>query len=159
MKVIILSDSHGCFGALQKVVIKESPFDLMIHLGDGIEEGLRLKLIKDFNFDAVTGNNDPRDVYPMNLILKFGRYRCFFTHGDFYKVNNNLDNLVSAAKKAKVAIAFYGHTHHYSDLEYKGLRIVNPGTICQYLNNCPSYVVMEITQGKLFINRVNLLEM
>jgi putative phosphoesterase len=155
-KAVILSDSHGSFGVLQKIVARETPFDLLIHLGDGVEEGLRLKLLTEFNFDAVAGNNDPRDAFPVNLILKFGHYRCFFTHGHSYQVTDNLDGLVAAAKKEKAMIAFFGHTHYYSDQVYKGVRLVNPGTVCRYLNPNPYYAVMSIQQEKLCINRVDL---
>jgi phosphoesterase, MJ0936 family len=156
MKVIIVSDSHGSFGDLQKIIVRETPFDLLIHLGDGIEELLRLKLMKDFNLDGVTGNNDPRDVFPTHLVLKLGHYPCFFTHGHLYQVTDHLDSLVAAAKKEKVAIAFYGHTHCYNDQEYKGVRLVNPGTVCRYLNKRPSYAVMLIEQRRLSINRIDL---
>ncbi|HBF37528.1 MAG TPA: hypothetical protein DDW50_09435 [Firmicutes bacterium] len=159
MKVIMVSDSHGSFGVLQKIVAKETPFDLLIHLGDGIEEILRLKLMKDFNLDAVAGNNDPRDYFPDHLIMKFGAYRCFMTHGQLYEVDDGLDQLVAAAKREKAAIAFYGHTHEYSDQLYKGVRVINPGTICSYLNKCPSYLTIAIENRELLIKRVDLKEL
>ena len=156
MKAIILGDSHGNLGVLQRIIDREAPFDLLFHLGDGIEDGLRLKLIKDFNFDAVNGNNDPRDAFPLETVIKFGRYRCFFTHGHYYQVNDQLDQMVNAAKKERAAIVFYGHTHHYSDQQYKGVRLVNPGTVCRYLNKIPSYLSLEVKQGDLLIQKVDL---
>lgn len=156
MKVIILGDSHGNMGVLQKIISREAPFDLLFHLGDGVEDGLRLKLSKDFNFDAVTGNNDPRDAYPLETTLKLGHYRCFFTHGHIYQVHDGLERLVKAVKKEKAAIAFYGHTHRFSDQQYKGVRLLNPGTICMYLDKRPSYILLEIEQGELLIRKVEL---
>ncbi len=156
MKVVMVSDSHGSFGVLQKVVVKETPFDLLIHLGDGIEEILRLKLMKDFNLDAVAGNNDPRDYFPDYLIMKLGLYRCFITHGQLYQINDNFDQLVAAAKREKATIAFYGHTHEYNDQLYKGIRLINPGTICSYLNHCPSYITIETQNRELIIKKVDL---
>jgi putative phosphoesterase len=156
MKVVIVSDSHGSFGVLQKIVARETPFDLLIHLGDGIEEVLRLKLLKDFNLDAVAGNNDPKDYFPDQLTLKLGPYRCFMTHGQLYEVNDNLDQLVEAAKREKATIAFYGHTHQYNDQLYKGIRLINPGTICSYLNCRPTYLTIEIHNRELIITKVEL---
>lgn len=156
MKAVMVSDSHGCFGVLQKIVERETPFDVLIHLGDGIEEILRLKLTKDFNLDAVAGNNDPRDYFPDHLTMKLGPYRCFMTHGQLYSVNDNFDQLVTAAKREKATIAFYGHTHAYHDQFYKGVRLINPGTICSYLNHCPTYITIEIKNRELAITKIDL---
>jgi uncharacterized protein len=156
MKIVILSDSHGSFGVIQKIVTREEPFDLLIHLGDGVEDLLRLQKIKACNFDAVAGNNDPVDSYPAHVMLKLGGYRFFLTHGHHYRVNDNLNQLFAAAKKEKSAFVFYGHTHSFADRVFKGIRFLNPGTVCTYLNKSLTYLIVEITDRNLQIKKVDL---
>jgi predicted phosphodiesterase len=68
MKLIIVSDSHGSFGGLKKIVEREAPFNLLLHLGDGLEELARLGRIIDFQYDGVNGNNGPLfRAYPSTL--------------------------------------------------------------------------------------------
>jgi putative phosphoesterase len=149
MKVIILSDSHGSFGTLKKIVEFEQPFDLLIHLGDGLEDLVKLSRIMEFNFDGVNGNGDPREMYPANLTLKLGGQICFFTHGHDYGVNHGIDQLVAAARKHKARYVFFGHTHQAFREEIKGLEIINPGSICYYLSPKPTYIRWEIENNQL----------
>lgn len=149
MKVIILSDSHGSFGTLKKIVEAERPFDLLIHLGDGLEDLVRLSRIIEFSFDGVNGNSDPLEMYPQNLTLNLGGQICFFTHGDHYGVNRGTDQLAAAAKKNKARYAFFGHTHQAFREQVKGLEVINPGSICSYLSPKPTYIRWEIEHSQL----------
>ncbi|MGE5582017.1 MAG: metallophosphoesterase family protein [Bacillota bacterium] len=153
MKIVVISDSHGDFAALKRVVAKEEPFELLIHLGDGLEDGFRLRRIKEFNLDGVNGNNDPGDLFPEKLILKLGGKICFFSHGDQYQVHNGLDLLWQAAGGEKADLVFYGHTHRFEDRVFKGKRFFNPGTICSYLNREPSYLLLEVGPAELNVEK------
>lgn len=144
MKVIIVSDSHGCFGVLKKIVTLEQPFHQLIHLGDGLEDLQRLSRIVEFRFDGVNGNGDPPGMYPEDLSLNLGGRVCFFTHGHNYGVNQGVDQLVSAAKKHQARFAFFGHTHQASRKLISGIEIFNPGSICTYLSPNPTYIRWEI---------------
>ena len=144
MKVIIVSDSHGSFGVLKKIVEQELPFDLLIHLGDGLEDLGRLGRIMEFNYDGVNGNGDPPGMYPGELTLKIGGRVCFFTHGHHFGVHQDLGPLVAAVRKQKARYAFFGHTHQAFQGLQNGVAIYNPGTICSYLSSQPSYLRWEI---------------
>jgi putative phosphoesterase len=155
MKVIILSDSHGSFGTLKKIVESERPFDLLIHLGDGLEELLRLSRIVEFRFDAVNGNGDPAGMYPLELTLNLGGQICFFTHGHHYGVNQGVSQLVAAAKKNKARYAFFGHTHQAFREQIKGVELLNPGSICFYLSPKPAYIRWKIERNELLFRQIN----
>jgi putative phosphoesterase len=155
MKVIILSDSHGSFGALKKIVESERPFDLLIHLGDGLEDLLRLSRMVDFQFDGVNGNGDPPGMYPVDLTLNLGGHICFFTHGHHYGVHQGFGRFVAAAKKNKARYAFFGHTHQPFQEPVKGIQVFNPGSICFYLSPSPSYIRWEVGVDKPLRKQLN----
>ncbi len=143
MKVIILSDSHGNFAALKKVVVHESPFDLLVHLGDGLEDVMRLRRVLDFSFDGVNGNNDPRGMYPDSLTLKLGTKTWFICHGHHYGVNRGLEELIKAAQENKAKVAFFGHTHQPFRERIKHIELINPGSVCFYHSHQPTYITWD----------------
>lgn len=153
MKLIIASDSHGSMGMLKQIILREQPFDLFLYLGDGVEDLLRLHQSFDFKFDAVGGNSDPPGMYPEELLLKFGRIQCLFTHGHHYQVHQGGATLVQVAKKNRAAYVFYGHTHQASDETLHGIRLLNPGTVCLYLNPEPSYISWNTLTGEILFHK------
>lgn len=153
MKLIIVSDSHGSMGILKQIFLREQPFDLFIHLGDGVEDLQRLKPSLDFKFDAVNGNSDPPGMYPEELILQFDRIKCLFTHGHHQQVHQGGAALVQAAKKNRVKYVFYGHTHRASDETLHGFRLINPGTVCFYLNPTPTYISWNTATREILFHK------
>jgi putative phosphoesterase len=163
MKLIIVSDSHGNMGVLKQIILREQPFDRFIHLGDGLEDLLRLQRSLhalagvDFNgdaiFEAVNGNSDPPGMYPEELLLKFGRINCFFTHGHRYQVHQSLAPLVRATKQNRARYVFYGHTHQASDETLHGIRLINPGTVCFYLSPEPTYISWDTATGEILFHQ------
>jgi len=143
MKLIIVSDSHGGFGVLKKIVALEQPFDRLIHLGDGMEDLQRLIRIMEFRFDGVNGNTDPPGMYPPELTVNFDGHICFFTHGHHYGVHQGVERLASAARNHKARYAFFGHTHQSFQKRLRGIKIYNPGSICTYLSLIPTYIRWE----------------
>ncbi len=154
MKVVIVSDSHGNLGVLKRIVQREAPFDLLFHLGDGIEEALRLQKLVGFNLDGVEGNNDIKGVFPTALTLRLGEKRCFFTHGHLDEVGRNLTLLAAHTRESKADLVFFGHTHHFCDQVHKGVRLLNPGSVCEYLSRGAAYLVLRLEGKELKIEKV-----
>ncbi|MGE5606338.1 MAG: YfcE family phosphodiesterase [Bacteroidota bacterium] len=154
MKVVIVSDSHGNMGVLKRIVLREEPFDLLFHLGDGIEEALRLQKLIGFNLDGVEGNNDIKGIFPTWFSSKFGKINCFFTHGHLFEVNRDFSLLVSQARKLRADLAFFGHTHHYYDGVQKGIRLLNPGSVCSYFSKETAYLVLKAEDRHVKIEKV-----
>lgn len=156
MKVVIVSDSHGNLGVLKRIVKREEPFDLMFHLGDGIEDALKLQKLIGFNLDGVEGNNDIKGQFPTSLVLKFGKKRCFFTHGHLFDVTRGLSLLIAQARNLKAALAFFGHTHRFHDSFQKGIRLLNPGSACNHLTKEAGYLVLVTEGNNLKIERISI---
>ncbi|NLW48074.1 MAG: YfcE family phosphodiesterase [Firmicutes bacterium] len=153
MKVVIVSDSHGNIGVLKRIVKQEEPFDLLFHLGDGIEDSLRLRRLVGFNVDGVEGNNDLKGQFPTSLVLKIGKRRCLFTHGHLFDVGHDLSILVGQARIEKAALVFFGHTHRFHDSILKGVRLLNPGSVCNYFTKEAGYLVLVMEKNNLSIER------
>lgn len=107
MKIVIVSDSHGNVGVLKQIVKREEPFDLLFHLGDGIEDAIRLQKLIGFNLDGVEGNNDIKGQFPTSLVLRFGKKQCLFTHGHLFNVNRDLSSLIAEARISKATLVFF----------------------------------------------------
>ena len=58
MKVGVVSDSHGNFNALEKVVAQMAAVDVIFHLGDYIEDGLYLRTLTNAPIHIIKGNMD-----------------------------------------------------------------------------------------------------
>ncbi|NLY74977.1 MAG: YfcE family phosphodiesterase [Firmicutes bacterium] len=154
MKVVIVSDSHGNFGVLKRIAEREMPFDLMFHLGDGIEEAVRVQQLIGFNLDGVEGNNDVKGIFPASLTLGFGKKRCLFTHGHLFEPRRDLSLLAAYAKQSRADLVFFGHTHQYYDGIVKGVRLLNPGSVCSHLTKEAAYLLLKVDEKGLKIEKV-----
>ena len=84
-------------------------------------------------------------------IVEVGNNKIFATHGHDYGVDYNIDTLCSVAESNGCNIAMYGHTHVPDNSIYKGMYVVNPGSVSRprQLNRKPTYGVMKVdAEGK-----------
>lgn len=150
MKVIIFSDSHRSLFFLEKVLKKEEPVDMLFHLGDIEGQDEQLTTLAGCPCEFVSGNCDFYTKLPRTKVVELCGHTIFMTHGHTYSVNFREDTLLLAARENGADIAMYGHTHVPSINQYDGITVVNPGSITlpRQLNQIPSYMVMEIEEGK-----------
>ena len=134
MKILIVSDTHRRDGNLREIIEKQSPFDMLIHLGD--TEGSEAYFKEWVNNDncvirVVRGNND-------------------FFHGHMYGVSFELETIKEEARARKADIVMFGHTHK-PHLEYceDGLVVLNPGSLSypRQDGRKPSYMLMELDRN------------
>lgn len=148
MKVLIVSDTHGRDENLKKVVEMTEPFDCMIHLGDveGSEEYIRGMVSCPVRM--VSGNNDFFSELPRELEFEIGKYRVLITHGHYYYVSLNTDEIRRQARTRGIDIVMFGHTHKpYLD-QKNGITVLNPGSLSypRQSGRCPSYIWMELDE-------------
>ena len=89
MKILIVSDTHRRDGNLREIIEKQSPFDMLIHLGD--TEGSEAYFKEWVNNDncvirVVRGNNDFFSQTDREKEISIGKYRAFLNHGHMYGV-------------------------------------------------------------------------
>lgn len=149
MKVLIVSDTHGSHGNLEKVLEREKPLDMLIHLGD-VEGGEDyIEAIADCQTHIVAGNNDFFSDLPREEEFFVGGSHIFITHGHYYYVSMNENRLKEEARGRGADLVMYGHTHRPAFSRENGLTVLNPGSIA-----CPrqegrraTYMVMEMSGG------------
>lgn len=131
MKIAFLGDTHknkyGISLALKK--IKELEANMIIHLGDCVDD---IEIIKtDFNGEVlgVVGNCDCTSRFPNNQIIDINGKKIFFTHGDLYGVKNSLSSILYKGEELEADIILFGHTHIMLSEEIDGIRLMNPGSI------------------------------
>lgn len=153
MKILVVSDTHRRDGNLRAIIEKQSPFDMLIHLGD--TEGSEIYFKEWVNNDncvihVVRGNNDFFSQTDKEKEISIGKYRAFLTHGHMYGVSFELETIKEEARARKVDIVMFGHTHK-PHLEYceDGLVVLNPGSLSypRQDGRKPSYMLMEIDRN------------
>ena len=131
MRIIILSDTHGNYSALENILLRNADADWFIHLGDGERELDRFIASNPFyerKIIRVAGNCDYHSMHHDTFILPAAYCKIFATHGHLYNVKNSLDELKATAKENGCNIVLYGHTHSRFMHEEDGLYIMNPGS-------------------------------
>ena len=98
MKILIVSDTHGRLENLERVIEMTKPIDALIHLGDveGQEDYIR-RLVPCAAY-MVSGNNDFFSMLPRELEFELGKYKVLITHGHYYYVSLNTEELRRQAR-------------------------------------------------------------
>ena len=111
MKLLVVSDIHGDYDALEQAYRAEKNVGAVVFLGDGIREAER--------FEAAHG---PLRVYMEGVLF-------LYTHGHVYGVKGSYQALAEAAQAAHADAALFGHTHMPFCGELDGLTLFNPGAL------------------------------
>lgn len=148
MRILVVSDSHGRWGALYNVIQSQPTAEIIIHLGDGCEDLDRIR--GEFPRQAmfsVAGNCDFFSV--MNArgsdTLSIGETKIFFTHGHNYKVKSGYSLVEQAARERGAAICLFGHTHVPFTECRSGLYMMNPGSVGCPHDGRPTFGTIDIT--------------
>lgn len=154
MKVLVVSDTHGNYLA-PLTIFQETGADLVIHLGDVLDDALTLEQMLDRPVIKVPGNCDPGAKEPRELLETIAGTRFFITHGDHYRVKNGLHRLVEKARELKAAVALFGHTHRPLSQKEDGVLLINPGTLMAG-SDAKSYALLTVTPFKITSEIIHL---
>ncbi len=152
MRVIALSDSHGCRDDLRDtalLALESGPVDACVFLGDGLRDYEAIKpMLRAANPRAllygVRGNNDFSADEPYTQVFTVGGCRFFATHGQAYGVKYGMERLCFAAREERALVAFYGHTHVPMLESQYGVWFVNPGAVCDRRAGRPAYAQVTV---------------
>ena len=146
MKVLIVSDTHKSHRNLEKIIEREQPFQMLIHLGD-VEGGEDyIETLADCPVHIVRGNNDFFSELPGEQEFFIEGRHIFATHGHYYGVSMGKERLKAEARGRGADIVMYGHTHKPSFEQKDGLTVLNPGSLSfpRQEGRKGSYMLMEI---------------
>lgn len=131
MRIVVISDTHGNYSALENILLRNANADWIIHLGDG-ERELDRFIMENPAFErkiiSVAGNCDYHSMKHDDFIIPVAYCKIFATHGHLYGVKNSLEKLKATAKENGCNIVLFGHTHSRFMHEEDGLYIMNPGS-------------------------------
>lgn len=158
MRIIVVSDTHGSYQALEDIIERNKPIDMLIFLGDGERELDNIRaLYPDINIYQVAGNCDYMSMAPTETLIDAGKYRIFACHGHSLGVKSSLEPLKDRARRCNARIALFGHTHCRFESYEDGLYIMNPGSAgCPRDGKRPSYGFIDITDSGIVTNTVSL---
>ena len=154
MNILVVSDTHGNQGAMREAIFRQGPFDCLIHLGDGVQDGIAVAGELDIPFHGVCGNEDFGVAVPETLRLVLGTWTFSLMHGPQLDINvyqsrqiweGHLAAMADLARKKEAQVFLFGHTHRPLLTEVNGIVIGNPGD--QYIGSAlpPSLAVIELT--------------
>ena len=146
MKLLIVSDIHGRYERLSRLLDMHKDADALIFLGDGLNDLTRADAYsRGMGVIAVKGNCDGFSFFgndaPSEHTQTLEGFKIFMLHGHTRGVKSGLGEAISAAVQRDADILLFGHTHQplekYIPVEdstegeilKKPLRIFNPGSL------------------------------
>lgn len=155
MKLLIVSDSHGNKQILNDLVSKYTDkVDAFVHCGDS--ELSSKDLIWEM-VETVRGNCDYDIGYKDLVINRNFDYHYAILHGHNHEVKWSLEPMKELAKKAKVSLVFYGHSHILKVDNEDGVFFINPGSIQSPRGNIMerTYCMLSIGDDSVIIEIYN----
>lgn len=128
MKIAVISDTHGMNKDIIEALVSMDKPDMLIHLGDYVEDGEKISKILGIPITIVKGNGDHDSKYNDFELLDINGKKLFLTHGHRDNVVRSLDNLYYKAMETGADVALYGHTHIPVNIVYDDIIIMNPGS-------------------------------
>jgi len=112
-KILVVSDSHGDWQLLSRIVRREEPFDALIHCGDGADDLSRIAIPKGARTIRVGGNVDRGRGYEFDRVAveTLCGKKIMVTHGDLFKVEYDLALLLDEGMRCQADLVCFGHTH------------------------------------------------
>lgn len=161
MQILVISDTHGRYDLLKKVIGLHADADLCIHCGDGQFETDRFLTEHPERADwlvRVRGNCDyDRDIPLQKVIeLPYG-HRALVLHGHSAMHGDFQQNLIDRAKNEGADIVFFGHLHTRIDRNVQGIRLFNPGSTTQPRDQFPAgYGLADIMESGILTSHGNI---
>lgn len=160
MNVAIFSDTHGNKKAMREAMLNQGPFDMMIHLGDGVRDGDVVSKETDTPFLGITGNEDFGADFPEKRVLSINQWSFLLLHGHQTEINpfqlkriwnEHIRHMCGLAGQADASVLIFGHTHQPLLEKKHGVILCNPGN--QHLGSSqpPTFAIMKVNEDRLDI--------
>jgi len=156
MRIIVMSDSHGNYNSIEKIIMRNTDAEWFFHLGDGERDVEQFK-IEHYELAHkiihVAGNCDTSSMSPNYFILPVYNHKIFATHGHRYAVKMGLERITEVALEYGCDIIMFGHTHVRLNKYENGIFYLNPGsTSVPHDGTKPSFANIDISDYGVIIN-------
>lgn len=143
MLIGVISDTHRNISSIELLGDKIKVMDMLIHLGDNVDDISIIKKHYKGKIINVKGNCDFSNT-PIDRVEDIGGKVVFLTHGHRYSVKDNLYKLKSKALETGAHIVLYGHTH-IAKIDFNdGIWYINPGSASQPRDGARSFAIINI---------------
>lgn len=145
MVIAVVSDTHRSGYSINKLKDRIKSTDVLIHLGDNIDDVESLAYGYNGRVINVRGNCDFSSMTKSERLENICDKRIFITHGHRYNVKYDINELIARGNELNADIVLYGHTHE-SKIDYiDGTWYINPGSPSLPRDGFASYATIEIT--------------
>ena len=156
--IAVISDSHDHRDNILKAVsiINEKKVEALIHCGDYVSPFVK-KWFDNLNdsiknqFFGVFGNNDGERLYLKQIlgqichlaknsnehIIELGGKRIYVSH------KPKKETIDALAISGMLDIILSGHTHSMVNRKHKDVLILNPGELCGYITDRPTFAIIN----------------
>ncbi len=161
MKLIVFSDSHGANYAMLDAMVRHPNADCFLHLGDGAPQFVKLCQARGLPYAAVRGNCDLATDLPNELVLCFGDFTFYLTHGHICGAKYSTYGLRERGVAANADVVLFGHTHlpHREYVSNEGEHpyyLFNPGSAKPSYGSPATYGVIEIKGKNLLLGHAKV---
>jgi uncharacterized protein len=144
LKIGVISDTHRYIRVIGKIMNLFRDVDLIIHLGDNVQDVHAIEKLYKGRIINVRGNCDFAVNTPSERIETIENKKFFITHGHKYDVKYNISRLKTRAEELNADVVLFGHTH-ISGITYEdGTWYINPGSPVLSRNGSNSVALINI---------------
>ncbi len=156
MIIMVVSDTHGKADLNAILEVAESA-ELLVHLGDGFQDGQILQAALRTPIVQVSGNAD----YPFAMVpekmMEVGGKQIYLTHGHLYDVKKGLDNLLMRATEVEADLVLFGHLHRRFHRQIGKTTFVNPASAWKnYDASAPCVALIDLAAEPISCTWVDL---
>lgn len=149
MRIGVISDTHRYTGVIKKVIkVFENP-DVIIHLGDNVQDVSAIEAIYKGKIINVKGNCDFMPDGPGEIFEEIGGKKFFITHGHKYDVKFGIEKLKYRASELGADVVLFGHTHISKIVFENGVWYINPGSPSLPRDGINSVAVIDIENDNI----------
>jgi putative phosphoesterase len=146
MRIGVISDTHRSISGIDQLRDKIQGLDVLIHLGDNVDDTSIIEKYYKGKIISVRGNCDFSTSTPYDRVEEVFGKRIFITHGHRYNVKENLFRLRYKALETEADIVLYGHTH-IGQIDFEeGIWYINPGSVSQPRDGAQSFAIISIKE-------------
>lgn len=145
----VVSDTHRNRYMIQTALENILNCDLVIHLGDNVQDVDEIAAKFKGKIINVKGNCDFSVSTASERIEIIEEKKFFITHGHTYNVKYNLNNLKVKAAEIEADVVLYGHTHVSEILFERGIWYINPGSAAFSRKGRNSIAFIDIVNGNI----------
>lgn len=154
MRLLIVSDTHRDYNALDKAILEQPRAEVVIHLGDGADDVDMIKpKYPNKTFIQVKGNCDFNSELPIYRDFTLENTKFFITHGHMYNAKLDINRMCMAAREKGANILLFGHTHIPFETYEEKLHIMNPGSLAGIHG---TYGIIDIEKNGIVKNIISI---